>query len=43
MDLYTYRKGLILTEVKNLPWYQDYRYHIVLLLLIIGFLIIVFW
>ncbi|WP_411032114.1 sodium:solute symporter [Spongiimicrobium sp. 3-5] len=40
--LYTYRKELIRMGTENVPWYKDYRYQIVLLLAIIGYLAIVF-
>ncbi len=39
---YTFRKELMNNESKMI-WYKDYRYHIVILLVVIGFLMIEFW
>ncbi len=39
---YTFRKELMNNE-NNVVWYKDYRYHIVLLLVVIGILMIKFW
>ncbi len=43
IKLYTYRKELIVMETAQLAWYQNYMYWIVLLLLLIGILIKIFW
>ena len=42
IQLYTFNKELLKTE-KEVSWYLDYRYHIVILLAAIGFLMIKFW
>ncbi len=39
---YTFRKELLNNEDK-MVWYKDYRYHVVLLLAVIGILMIKFW
>lgn len=40
---YLYDKSLINEENENLPWYQDYRYHLAVLLLGVAVSYIVFW
>lgn len=40
--LYTYRKELIHMGTENVKWYKDYRYQIVLLLAVIGYLVVIF-
>ncbi|MEL7271379.1 MAG: sodium:solute symporter [Bacteroidota bacterium] len=40
---YTYNKGLINEGIQEHSWYKDYRYQIVLLLILIGVLVNVFW
>jgi len=42
VKLYTFNKELLKTE-KEVSWYLDYRYHIIILLVVIGFLMIKFW
>ena len=42
IQLYTFNKELLKTE-KEVSWYLDYRYHIVILLAVISFLMIKFW
>ncbi len=42
IQLYTFNKELLKTE-KEVSWYLNYRYHIVILLAAIGFLMIKFW
>ncbi|WP_282159804.1 sodium:solute symporter [Ulvibacterium marinum] len=42
IELYTYKKDLINAGMENVPWYKDYRYQIVLLLVVIGYFTVVF-
>ena len=41
--MYTYRRGLIADGMEGLPWYKDYRVHMVILLALIIWLLIAFW
>jgi len=43
IEMYTYRKGLIGLGMEGLPWYQDYRTHIVILLALIAYILFMFW
>lgn len=43
IEMYTYRRGLIGMGMEGLPWYQDYRTHIVVLLALIGYILVMFW
>lgn len=43
IELLTYRKGLISDGMDGVPWYLDYRFHMVLLVLLIGYILIKFW
>ncbi len=43
IEMYTYRKGLIGDGMEGLPWYKDYRTHMVLLVALIGYILMVFW
>lgn len=43
IEMYTYRRDLIGMGMEGLPWYQDYRTHIVLLLALIGYILVMFW
>lgn len=43
IEMYTYRKGLIGDGMEGLPWYQDYRTHMVVLLALILYILVVFW
>jgi len=43
IEMYTYRKGLIGEGMEGLPWYKDYRTHMVVLVLLILYILIVFW
>lgn len=40
---YTYQKGLINEGMEGLPWYQDYRLHMVILVALITWVLVVFW
>lgn len=42
IEQYTFRKELLQNE-KEMTWYKDYRYHIIVLVLVIGILMIKFW
>jgi len=41
--MYTYRKGLIGDGMEDMPWYYDYRTHMVLLVALIAYILFVFW
>ncbi|MEO1262766.1 MAG: sodium:solute symporter [Bacteroidota bacterium] len=41
--LYTYRKELVQEGMHGLPWYQDYRLHMVILVVLIGWILVAFW
>jgi len=41
--MYTYRKGLIGDGMEDMPWYKDYRTHMVLLVALIAYILYVFW
>ena len=43
IEAFTYRKGLISDGMEGLPWYLDYRFHMVVLLALIGYLLVTFW
>jgi len=43
VEQYTYRKELINEGMEGLPWWQDYRLHMVVLLVMIFGLLIKFW
>jgi len=43
IEQYTYRKGLINEGMEGLPWYQDYRLHMLGLLAVIFWLLMKFW
>lgn len=41
--MYTYRKGLIGDGMRDMPWYKDYRFHMILLVGLILWILIAFW
>ena len=41
--LFTFRKELLEDGMEALPWYKDYRFHIVLLVLLMGWVLVAFW
>ncbi len=43
IEMYTYRKGLVGEGMENMPWYKDYRTHMVLLVALILYILVVFW
>ncbi|MEL7221535.1 MAG: sodium:solute symporter [Bacteroidota bacterium] len=43
IELFTYRRGLATEGMEGLPWYQDYRLHMVILIGLIGYLLVTFW
>lgn len=43
IEMYTYRKGLIGDGMEGLPWYKDYRFHMVLLVGLIAYILGAFW
>lgn len=40
---YTYQKGLINEGMEGLPWYKDYRLHMLVLAILIAWILIKFW
>lgn len=40
---YTFRKELISDGMEGQPWYLDYRFHAVLLLALMGWILVAFW
>ncbi len=40
---YTFRKELLSDGMEGLPWYKDYRFHSVLLILLMGYILFRFW
>ena len=42
-ERYTYRKGLVGMGMEGMPWYLDYRVHIILLVALIAYILVVFW
>jgi len=40
---YTYRRGLMNEGMEGLPWYQDYRLHMILLIILIFTILYKFW
>lgn len=43
MALYTFRQELLAEGMEHQPWYKDYRYHIVLLVVLMTWILIAFW
>ena len=43
VEHYTYQKGLIEMGMEDIPWYKDYRVHMVLLIALIAYILYVFW
>lgn len=43
IELLTYRRGLIGEGMENIPWYKDYRFHMILLTALIFYILIRFW
>ena len=43
IEMFTYRKGLIGDGMENVPWYKDYRTHMVILAALIIYILIIFW
>ena len=43
IEMYTYRRGLVGEGMEGLPWYKDYRTHMLILLALIIYILIVFW
>jgi len=43
IEMYTYRRGLVSEGTEGLPFYQDYRVQIVVLLALIAYILVVFW
>jgi SSS family solute:Na+ symporter len=43
IELLTYRRGLVSEGMEGLPWYQDYRLHMSVLIALIGYLLFTFW
>ena len=43
IEMYTYRKGLIAEGFEDVPWYYDYRTHMMLLFALIMYILFMFW
>ena len=43
VELLTFRKELIMDGMEDLPWYQDYRLHMALLVALIGYILYIVW
>lgn len=43
IDLYTFRKELLNDGMEDLSWYKDYRFHMVLLIILMAWIMIAFW
>lgn len=43
IDNYTFKRSMIGEGMEGLPWYQDYRFHMVLLLVLIGSILVAFY
>jgi SSS family solute:Na+ symporter len=43
IEMFTYRKGLIGDGMEGVPWYLDYRTHMVVLVALILYILVVFW
>ena len=43
IDLFTFRRGLISDGMEGVPWYLDYRFHMVILAALIFYILYLFW
>ncbi|MEM9822468.1 MAG: sodium:solute symporter [Bacteroidota bacterium] len=43
IELLTFRKELVADGMEGLPWYQDYRVHMVLLIVLMAWILVMFW
>lgn len=43
IEMFTYRRGLVSEGMEDMPWYKDYRTHMVGLVILIFYILIVFW
>ncbi len=43
VEAYTFRRDLLSDGMEGLPWYLDYRFHSLLLMIIMGYILYVFW
>ncbi len=43
VDRYTFRQELIADGMEGVPWYQDYRFHALLLIIVMATILIAFW
>jgi len=43
MKLLTYRKELLMDGFENVPWYKNYIYHIIILVIVITYILIWLW
>lgn len=43
IEMFTYRKGLIGEGMEGMPWYMDYRTHMIILIGLIGYVLFLFW
>lgn len=43
IEALTFKKELISDGMEGLPWYKDYRFHMLLLVLLMGYILVVFW
>lgn len=43
IEMYTYRRGLASDGMEGVPWYLDYRFHMVILIALIGYILWWLW
>lgn len=43
IEMFTYRKGLIGEGMTEMPWYKDYRTHMIGLVVLIAYILYLFW
>ncbi len=43
IEMYTYKKGLVGMGMEDMPWYKDYRNHIIVLVALIAYILYMFW
>ncbi len=43
IEAFSYKKGLIAQGMEEMPWYKDYRTHMILLVVLIAYILYLFW
>ena len=43
VEAYTFRRELLSDGMEGVPWYLDYRFHALLLVLMMGYILFIFW